>query len=284
MHATEEMYALEVDTMSSTANVAVSSGATVNSETTDPSPLKYPPSIRGGVVLYLGYLAIFFATWAMNGVDYNRIGENARTLKLWYACPTLFGCAFLVVGLHVLGWWRVALFDKTRSGPAWIWILPMTMAATILNNFLSIPLGKLSHELLLWSVLGAVGVGFGEEMITRGSMIVGLRSRFSEVQVWLFSTLLFSALHVPNVFFGLPVYAVPIQLAFTFVIGTGFYVIRCISGTLMLPMILHGLWDSALFLNMATGGVTSDSLVVIFPLAIVCAVAMFRSNRDGVTY
>jgi hypothetical protein len=55
----------------------------------------------------------------------------------------------------------------------------------ILNNFLNVPSDKISAELLLWSSLGAVGVGFGEEMITRGSMIVGLRSRFGESKVWL---------------------------------------------------------------------------------------------------
>jgi membrane protease YdiL (CAAX protease family) len=85
---------------------------------------------------------------------------------------------------------------------------------------------------LLWLSLGAVGVGFGEEMITRGSLIVGLRSRFGEGQVWLISTLLFSALHVPNVIFGLPMLAMPIQVLLTFIVGTGFYVRRRMSGTL----------------------------------------------------
>jgi membrane protease YdiL (CAAX protease family) len=138
-----------------------------------------------GILLYLGYLAIFFATWTINGIDYNRIGENAETTKLWYALPTLFGCAFLVVAISILGWWRLVLFDKSRSGPRWIWILPVVATGIILNNFLNVPSDKISAELLLWSSLGAVGVGFGEEMITRGSMIVGLRSRFGESKVWL---------------------------------------------------------------------------------------------------
>jgi hypothetical protein len=135
------------------------------------------PSVWLGLVLYLGYLTVFFTTWSVNGVDYMRIGESAQTTRLWYAYPTLLGCAFLVVAISFLGWWRLVLFDKSRSGPAWIWIFPVVMAAIIANNFLDMPSGKLTFELVLWSSLGAVGVGLGEEMITRGSMVVGLRSR-----------------------------------------------------------------------------------------------------------
>lgn len=239
------------------------------------------PTVWKGMLLYAGYLAIFFSTWAINGVDYNRIGENAETVKLWYAFPTLFGCAFLVVAISILGWWRMVLFDKSKSGPTWVWILPIVMAGIILNNFLSIPSGKISADLLLWSSLGAVGVGFGEEMVTRGSMIVGLRSRFAENRVWLISTLLFSALHVPNVIFGLPLWAMPIQVLLTFIMGSGFYVIRRMSGTLILPMVLHGLWDSSLFLNVATGRVTSAVQFAVYPLAIVCMIAAIRNNRNA---
>lgn len=183
--------------------------------------------------------------------------------------------------LSVLGWWRMVLFDKSKSGPRWIWILPIATATIILNNFLGIPPGKLSTELLLWSSLGAVGVGFGEEMITRGSMIVGLRSRFSEGRVWLICTLLFSALHVPNVLFGLPMYAMPIQVLLTFIMGSSFYAMRRMSGTLLLPMVLHGLWDSALFLNVATGGEPSNAQFAIYPLAIACTIAVVRKDWNA---
>jgi uncharacterized protein len=253
----------------------------MNLTSNEQSPSRYKPSVRMGMLLYLGYLAIFFSTWTINGVDYNRIGENAETTRLWYASPTLFGCAFLVVAISVLGWWRMVLFEKSKSGPRWVWILPVVMAGVILNNFLGLPSGKISAELLLWSTLGAVGVGFGEEMITRGSMIVGLRSRFSEGGVWLISSLLFSALHVPNVIFGLPVSVMPIQVLLTFIMGSGFYVIRRISGTLILPMVLHGLWDSSLFLNVASGLEPSNIQFAVYPLAITCVIAVLLNSWNA---
>jgi membrane protease YdiL (CAAX protease family) len=240
---------------------------------------KYRPSIRVGFMLYMGYLAIFFSTWAINKVDYNRIGENVQTIKLWYAYPTLLGCTFLVVAISILGWWRKVLFEKLRSGPKWLWILPVLMSGIILNNFIGLQTVKLSAELFFWSSLGAVGVGFGEEMVTRGSMIVGLRSQFGEGKVWLFSTLLFSALHIPNVIFGLPLWAMPVQVLLTFIMGSGFYLIRRVSGTLILPMVLHGLWDSSIFLNVATGVESSSVQFVIYPLIIICLIGFAHKSR-----
>jgi len=251
----------------------------MNLQSAEQSPPRRNPTVGMGFLLYSGYLAIFFATWTINGVDYNRIGENAETTKLWYALPTLFGCTFLVVAITLLGWWRMVLFDQTKSGPRWVWILPIVTTGIILNNFLGLPSGKVSSELLLWSSLGALGVGFGEEMITRGSMIVGLRGRFGELKVWLISTLLFSALHIPNVIFGLPMSVMPIQVLLTFIMGSGFYAIRRMSGTLILPMILHGLWDSSVFMNVAVGKHVSDVQFAVYPLAIACVIAVLLNDR-----
>ena len=251
----------------------------MNSINAEPGSSKPAPSLRMALVLYFGYLAIFFATWTINGVDYLRIGESAVTTKLWYAFPTLFGCAFLVVAISKLGWWRVVLFDTSKSGPVWVWILPPVIFGIIFSNFAGLAFDRLSPELLLWSTLGAVGVGFGEEMITRGSMIVGLRSRFPETRVWLISTVLFSALHVPNVIFGLPLLAMPVQVLLTFIFGSGMYAIRRTSGTLILPMVLHGLWDSSLFLSVATGVEPTVAQFAVYPLAIVCAIAVLKNRK-----
>lgn len=245
---------------------------------TDEYSPRHRPSVRLGLMLYLCYLAIFFSTWVVNGVDYNRIGQNAETTRLWYAAPTLFGSLFLCVALSYLGWWRLVLFDRTTAGPRWIWILPLVMLAVIANNFLGIPTTKLTAELLLWSVLGAVGVGFGEEMITRGGMVVSLRSRFGEGQVWLISTLMFSALHIPNVLFGLPLWAMPIQVVLTFVMGSALYAVRRMTGTLIAPMLLHGLWDSSIFLSVAAGVETSQIQFIVYPVTAVCVIALLRTT------
>lgn len=236
------------------------------------------PSIAIGLAVYAGYLAIFYTTWAINDVDYEHIGETTESAKLHYAMPTLLGCVFLVIVVTALGWWRPALFDRTRSGPRWAWIGPIAMGLVAIAGFGFIKSDQASTELVMWSILGGIGVGFGEEMITRGTLLVGLRSRYTEGRVWLWSTLLFSALHIPNVLFGLSPSGMPSQLVLTFIFGSVLYATRRLSGTLLLPMLLHGLWDGSVFLPRATGAAVNPLPVLVYPLAIVVAYVVVRRN------
>jgi len=236
-----------------------------------------------GLGLYAGYLAIFYATWAVNGVDYLSIGRTAESAKLHYALPTLFGSAFVALALTWLGWWRITLFDRDRQGPAWAWAGAAVMLALSLASLARLRPEGATAELVLWSVLGGVGVGFGEEMITRGALLVGLRSRCTERRAWLLSTLAFSALHAPNGLFGLPWSMVPGQLLLTCIVGSLLYACRRLSGTLLLPMFLHGLWDSAVFLPGATGAGPFFLSLALYPVAIVCAVAVLRQGRQAGT-
>ena len=100
---------------------------------------------------------------------------------------------------------------------------------------------------------------------------------FGEGKVWLLSLLLFAALHVPNVLFGVPLWAMPIQVPVTFIMGSGLYAMRRVSSTLVLPMVLHGLWDSSLFRNVAVGG-ESDAQFAVYPLAMICTAAVLLRN------
>lgn len=247
------------------------------------SKLKWKPNVQLGLFLYVGYLAIFFSTWYVNKVDYPRIGESIETIRLWYAYPTMFGSVFLIIALSVLGWWSIVLFDKEKSGPKWVWLLPIVMFLIIVHAFAQLNFSTISSELWLWTLLGALGVGFGEEVITRGGLIVGLRSRFSETKVWLYSTLLFSAMHVPNVIAGLPLETMPVQVVLTFIIGSGLYVMRRVSGTLIIPILLHGLWDSSIFITSATGGSASAISLLVYPLAIVSIIFVLRKQKHATT-
>jgi uncharacterized protein len=237
------------------------------------------PSVGAGLVVYAAYLAVFYTTWAINDVDYETIGKTAESAKLHYALPTLFGGIVVVILVTAFGWWRPSLFDRERSGPKWAWIGPILVIVAAVASYSTIHTGKLSGELIFWSVLGGIGVGFGEEMITRGSMVVGLRSKFDEHKVWLYSTLLFAALHAPNVLFGEQLIGMLGQLVTTFIFGSFMFAVRRLSGTLLLCMFLHGLWDSSIFLPRATGATGTTVLsFIIYPVIIVVAWAVVRRN------
>ena len=133
--------------------------------------------------------------------------------------------------------------------------------------------------LIIWSILGAIGVGFGEEMINRGTLLVGLRTKYTEGKVWFFSTLAFASLHLPNALFGADLLPTIAQFFFAFIVGSLLYSIRRISGTLLLAMFLHGLWDSSIFLP---GALDIKPVVVqgiIYPVAIICAIAVLLKNK-----
>ena len=54
---------------------------------------------------------------------------------------------------------------------------------------------------------------------------------------------------------------------------------RTVSGTLILPMILHGLWDSSQFLPRATDSEGTALPLLIIPLMIVIGYVMVKQNN-----
>lgn len=239
------------------------------------------PSVAAALGVYVGYLAIFFAVWIINDVDYMTIGATVESTKLHYAMPTLLGSAFIAVVLTVTGWWRVALFDDERSGPRWAWVGPIAMFVLAALGLATLRVENLTGWMVVWATLGGIGVGFGEEMITRGVLLTSLRARFTEPQAWLYSTLAFSALHIPNAFFGVPIVAVPFQVVMTFLLGSLLWATRRLSGTLLVPIFLHGFWDSSVFVPRSTGSAGNLWAVLIYPMAIVCAIGVLRHQRSA---
>lgn len=237
-------------------------------------------ALRNGLVIYATYLAIFYSLWLFTGVDYTAIGRDETSIRMWYALPTLAGSLFVVATITYLRQWKPTLYESKRSGPAWVNILPISMLIIILINFTNTNGANVTPGLLIWSILGGVGVGIGEEIITRGSLLIGLRAHFTENKAWLYSTLAFAALHIPNVLFGLGFAQMLLQLVLAFIMGSGFYAMRRTTGTLIVPIILHGLWDSSIFLPQATGSSQLNVFaVLIYPLAIISTLAVLSQNR-----
>ncbi len=239
------------------------------------------PSVKKGLLIYFVYLAVFFSVWIVTGVNYPEIGKTLESTKLHYALPTVLASLVVALIITKFGWWNITLFDKKKSGPKWAWIGVIAMLLLAIGSFARLQVGGLSLELVFWSLLGAIGVGFGEEMINRGTLLVGLRTRYTEGKVWLFSTLAFAALHLPNMLFGADIFPTLGQFVFAFIVGSLLYSVRRLSGSLILAMVLHGLWDSSIFLPAATGVDPWPVQAIIYPIAIVCAAAVIWKNKGN---
>lgn len=240
--------------------------------------MRHVPRPLTGILAFLGYLVVFYGVWIATGIDYNHISDNTGTVLKWYVAPLLAGAVFLVIVVSILRWWRPAIQEVRRAAPTWLLIGPVFMALAAVATIATKDLSQVTVALLGLVVLGSVLVGFCEELATRGQLIVGLRGKYSEPMVWLWSTLMFGLLHLPNWAFGAGPAAV-LQVFLAFGGGTMFYLTRRLTGSLVFAMLLHGLWDFASFIG------ESDSLLpVLFTLvngilALVLVAILLRKEK-----
>jgi len=235
--------------------------------------------VRWGVIAYLGYLAVFYGVWIANGIDYNRIGENEDTLLKWYVMPLAAGAVVIIIFVSAYGWWKPSLFDTGKRLPKWVWIIPALMALVAAINLLLGDYSSTTPTMWLYLVVGSILVGFNEELVTRGQLIVALRSRYGELGVWFVSTLLFALLHLPNTLFGTGPFGV-IQVLFTFLVGSTLYLVRRVSGTLIFAMVLHGFWDFSTFAS--NSGLGSLGPVIGIAAVIVAIRLTRRESRAAI--
>lgn len=223
--------------------------------------MKAKPTWQKGVVVYLIYNAIIFSTWAAVRADYaNMVGSDVILTSL--VLPLFLGALFMAAALSWLGWWRPVTSEAGRARPGWaMWLMLAVMAGFILSNANTTNWSAITGVHLLLLIAAGVLVGFNEESLTRGVLVVGWRgSTNNEAWVWFWTSLLFGLLHLPNGLFGAGFAPSSIQVVFAFLAGSGFYLLRRLSGTLLIPMILHGAWDFASFSHQASEGASSQMI------------------------
>ncbi len=241
------------------------------------------PNWWTGVAIYLLYLLVFIGTWDVVGADYtNLVGRDVvfRSVVL----PLTLGAVFLVPAVTWLGWWRPAMTETRRIGPAWtMWAVLAIMARMVVIGLAATDWAVLTADHIVLIALGSVLVGFNEELLTRGVLVVTFRgSMRPEVWVCIFATLLFGLLHLPNAFFGIGLIRGLMQVIFATCAGFGFYVLRRNSGALILPMVAHGVWDFSSFVHNASGaGSAAIAPVFQFGTYLVSIVAVIFVLRHG---
>lgn len=201
------------------------------------------------LLLIVGYLAaIQLIPWltAPAGDAYASFPTMESVVRgLWVTVGlgTLIG----LVAVAVLGWWRPVFIDDRRL-PRWVWLFPVVMLVAI---FAGISYGNLADKGLTYTLLLLVGclfIGVSEELMFRGIGVTAFRrAGFTEGRVALWTCVLFGLAHATNLFSeGISALT---QVLITAVAGYFFYLIRRVSGMLIVSMVVHGLWDFGLFTN-----------------------------------
>ncbi len=111
-----------------------------------------------------------------------------------------------------------------------------------------------------------------------GPLILCLRTRFTEPTVWLWSLVIFGLIHLPNWFFGAGPGA-GLQVVLAFMAGSMLYVIRRVSGSVFLPMVVHGFWDFSNFIAPAAGGGSNLLVFVNAGVGLVLALILVLRER-----
>ncbi|KRA25789.1 hypothetical protein ASD65_16175 [Microbacterium sp. Root61] len=250
--------------------------------------MRVTPRAWIGFAIWAGYVLVIISVTLLSGVPYPDIGTSAESTWRGAVLDLAVGGALLAILATVLGWWRPALFERTRAHHKWPIFVPIIMFIAAIMNIFNTDWAQFDASFLLSLLALGVLVGFSEELMARGLVLTSFRARFAEGWAWFLSSLLFGLMHLANAVLGAPLLASLAQAGLAFASGTAFYIVRRVTGSLVWAMLLHGLWDVSVFavghapVSAALGSILGP-VVGILALAVVYWVIKGADERPVTT-
>lgn len=241
--------------------------------------MRVKPTALVGVAIWLLYVAIVVIMQKGSGIPYTDFGDS--TANMWRGViPSLLVGSLVIAALAFwMRWWGTALRDQHRTRVGWTLIAPGIFLLIALGNFAFTDWGNTSAGFLLVALALGILVGFAEEIVCRGMLLVGLRGTFHEVGVWALTCVLFGFMHGVNIFLGASIAPTVTQVIAAAMQGSAFYILRRYYGTLVWAMALHGLWDMSIFVQAQSDGPVNLLAVLIWPVSILAAIGGFVVAR-----
>jgi len=219
---------------------------------------------------FVAYVVLVFVLWKSVGFRYDRITESPRAIVRGLVLPIGAGAILLTAVTSALGWWQAVLFEPAPASALWTWIVPVLLAVAAVGTVLSIDWRSPTARLLPLIAVGVLFVGFAEELVTRGILVVGLREGgVPEWAVVVVSAVLFGLLHGINGFFGQSWRLTALQVVIATLMGVAFFSTRMTTGTLLTAMLLHALWDFGVFGSQLTRGGVKPVVAIVQYAALV---------------
>ena len=220
------------------------------------------------LALYLGGSRVVGA-WFADAVDPDDLFATPAGVFVALALPLLVGAVVLVVFVASLRWFPV-LFGPQPAGRGWMWLAPALVLAPALLRALGVDYGAYASGVVATTLFAGLLVGFVEEVLCRGVVVTLLRrGGSSEWVVMVVSSVIFALLHSANALSGMAPATVAVTVVYTFGFGVAMYLTLRVTGNLVWPILLHGLFDPMLFL--ATGGI--DETTTVTPTSPLLALA-----------
>jgi membrane protease YdiL (CAAX protease family) len=203
-------------------------------------------------VAMIGWFIVHTAVWISlvrflpgdDFVEYPDLGALGLPWMRQFVIPLLVVLALQIILITRRGWWKPVLSEDSRTTKMWMAIPPVIVAVIGLSQFIGDGLSDVPSHYWIGMTLTMLLVGTTEEISFRGILLVGGRQTFGrELYAFLFSSALFGLFHLPNVFLGQEFGPSVAQVVATAVIGSAFYCLRRISGSLIPCILLHAVYD-----------------------------------------
>ncbi|MBL3685543.1 CPBP family intramembrane metalloprotease [Leucobacter zeae] len=204
------------------------------------------------LVLYEGTSLLVGLAWG-GEVDPNPFA-NARSVFLGLLLPLVVGAVLLFVFVATLRWLPELFGRQPIRGGRWMWVAVVVTLVPVGLRLFGIDYGSYAAGVVPLTFVAGLFIGFTEELLTRGIAVKLLRDAgHGEWAVAMISSALFALLHAVNLLGGQPIVTVAATVGFAFAFGVLMYLVLRATGSLVWPMLIHGLTDPTTFLS--TGGV-----------------------------
>jgi len=179
----------------------------------------------------------------------------------------------LLIALGVIFTWKAGWARDTWASPSvfterrrwWMLAIPVALVLQIIVIFVGVPWAERSLLFVAVVLIASLLIGLGEELYFRGIFRTSILGHHGELVALLITSLVFGIAHAFKfLVVGVPVEAIALNVGFLAMDGALFYGCLRATGTLWVPILLHGLGDFARFAQQGTGdtidtGVTGGS-------------------------
>ena len=240
-------------------------------------PARVTPSIRSAVLMVLPVLFLLPLLALVLAIDYNVIADTTPNILRGIVPMVAISLAWGLAVSHWAGWSRPIWTRQPPGMPRVLWLIPICWFAICAARLVATPWGGFDATYFLVLAVATLMVGFNEELLFRGIIAHGARGTgaWTEARVMLVSAVAFGLFHLPNVLVGQALGPTLIQVAYASVMGIALYASMRVSGTILLPIAMHALWDFSTF-SAKTGQMpTVLSLAVFACLVLITALCLF---------
>ena len=189
--------------------------------------------------------------------------------------------------IRYFGWQAIGFrrLDRTQL----LWFLPSIAVLIAMWVVCLTGLSRVSLSAAQWQLFALAGfttllVGFGEEIMYRGIVLHAFLTTGRVRWAMLVSAIAFSLLHAVNVFGGVPLFKVPLQLVMTFLFGFFFAPLMLTLNNILPLIIFHGLWDFVVFAAPLAGEQTNAAVGAIglfnLPIEIIVGIVLWLQIKQ----